>query len=65
MTVLEWILISSLALIYIALLFTVATVTFRKGHIVLFIIGFIFPLLWLVGAMIPAKSGSGYRGPMA
>ncbi len=57
MTALEWILISSLAAIYIALLLTVAVLTYRKGHIVLFVLGIFLPILWLVGAVIPPKPG--------
>ena len=64
-TVLEWVLISSLGLIYLALLFTVASVTFKKGHMVLFVIGIFFPILWLIGAMMRPKPGSNYDGPMS
>jgi hypothetical protein len=28
---------------------------FRKGHWVLGLIGFTFPVLWLVGAILPAR----------
>jgi len=63
-TGLEWVLISGLAAIYLALIATVAVVTFRKGHIALFVIGFIFPITWLIGAMMAAKPGSNYDGPM-
>ena len=41
--------------IYLVLLFTVAVLTFRKGHWVLGLIGIIFPILWLVGAVLPAR----------
>jgi hypothetical protein len=44
-----------LGIIYLVLLFTVAVMTFRKGHWVLGLIGFIFPLLWLIGAVLPDK----------
>ena len=44
-----------LAVIYLVLLFTVAVMTFRKGHWVLGLIGFIFPILWLIGAVLPDK----------
>ncbi len=42
-----------LGILYLVLLFTVAIMTFRKGHWVLGIIGFIFPILWLIGAILP------------
>jgi len=41
--------------IYLVLIFTLAVLTFRKGHWVLGLIGFIFPLLWVVGAVLPRK----------
>ena len=44
-----------LGILYLVLLFTVAVMSFRKGHWVLGLIGFIFPLLWLIGAILPAK----------
>jgi hypothetical protein len=44
-----------LAVIYLVLLFTLAVMTFRKGHWVLGLVGFIFPLLWLIGAVLPDK----------
>ena len=49
-----------LAMFYISCLFTVCVLTFRKGHTVLGIVGFFFPILWLIGAFIPAKQGSRY-----
>ena len=41
--------------IYLVLILTLAVLTFRKGHWVLGLIGFIFPLLWVVGAVLPRK----------
>ena len=61
MSVLEWVLIACLAFIYIWLVVTVAVVTFRKGHIVLGIFGIFLPFLWLIGAILPARSGSSYE----
>ena len=43
------------AVIYVVLILTLAVMTFRKGHWVLGLIGFIFPLLWLIGAILPRK----------
>jgi hypothetical protein len=42
-----------LIILYLVLVFTVAIMTFRKGHWVLGLIGFIFPILWLIGAILP------------
>jgi cadmium resistance protein CadD (predicted permease) len=43
----------ALMIIYLVLLFTLAVLTFRKGHWILGLIGIIFPLLWVVGALLP------------
>ena len=58
---LNWVLGFWLFIIYIVCLFTVCMYTFRKGHIVLGILGIFFPFLWLIGAVIPAKPGSRYE----
>jgi hypothetical protein len=44
--------------IYIACLFTVCGLTFQKGRTVLGIVGIFFPVLWLIGAVLPPKEGS-------
>ena len=41
--------------IYLVLILTICIITFRKGHWVLGLIGFIFPFLWLIGAILPAR----------
>ena len=51
MTALDWILSSILFIIYFFCLFTVCLLTFRKGYVVLGIIGIFIPLLWLIGAI--------------
>ena len=43
----------TIGIIYLVLLFTLAVLSFRKGHWVLGLIGFIFPVLWLIGAILP------------
>jgi len=53
MSVLEWILLAFLIAIYITCLFTIVAVTFRNGHWVLGILGFFFPIFWLIGAVLP------------
>ncbi len=47
--------------LYLAMLFTICLLTFKKGHTVLGIIGILFPFMWLIGAVIPAKPGSRYE----
>jgi hypothetical protein len=60
MTTMEWFLSFTLLTIYITCLFTVCALTFRKGHIWLGILGIFFPILWLIGAILPPKEGSRY-----
>lgn len=56
MTTLEWILGTTLAILYLFLIFTVALITFRKGHFVLGILGIFLPFLWLIGAVLPDRN---------
>jgi hypothetical protein len=58
MTWLEWTLGVILIAIYITCLFTVCSVTFQKGRTLLGVMGIFFPILWLIGAILPAKEGS-------
>jgi hypothetical protein len=58
MTFLEWVLSISLFTLYVACLFTVCVLTFRKGRYVLGVVGIFFPILWLIGAILPSKYGS-------
>ena len=44
-----------LGVLYLVLLITLGIMTLRKGHWVMFLIGIIFPILWLIGAVIPAR----------
>ena len=41
-----------LATLYLVAVFTLGLATLRKGHTVLFWVGIIFPLLWIVGALV-------------
>lgn len=58
MSGLEWFFSATFFVLYIVLLFTVCMLTFKKGHTLLGIIGIFFPILWLIGAVLPAKRGS-------
>ena len=58
MSPLEWIFSFWFFILYTSLIFTVAVLTFKKGHTVLGILGIFFPILWLIGAVLPAKPGS-------
>lgn len=61
MSVLDWILTSILIVLYLGCLITVCMLTFQKGYIALGIIGIFLPLLWLIGALLPAKPGSPFQ----
>jgi hypothetical protein len=58
MSGLDWALSVILLAIYISCVFTVCSLTFSKGYTMLGILGTFFPILWLVGAIMPAKPGS-------
>ena len=58
MTVMEWILWTVLIALYIVALFTICVLTFRKGYVILGIIGIFFPFLWLIGAILPDRRAS-------
>ena len=61
MSGLDWFLSGLLMFVYFFLLFTVCFLTFRKGHILLGILGIFIPFLWLIGAILPARPGSRYQ----
>jgi hypothetical protein len=60
MSWLEWTLGIMFFTLYIFCIFTVCLLTFQKGRWVLGILGIIFPFLWLIGAILPARKGSRY-----
>jgi hypothetical protein len=41
--------------LYFILLVTLGIISLRKGHWVMFIIGIVFPLFWLIGALMPRR----------
>ena len=41
------------ALLYFVLLIVLGIKCLNKGHWVMFIFGFFFPLFWIIGAIIP------------
>jgi len=46
---------TTLGIIYIVLLVVFGILCFRKGHWVLGLIGIIFPILWIIGAILPSR----------
>jgi hypothetical protein len=45
----------SMSILYLVLIVTIALLTFRKGHWVLGLFGFVFPFLWVIGAIMPSR----------
>jgi len=55
----------SLATLYLVALFALGLTTLRKRHLWLFGFGIVFPILWVVGALIgPAPRASGTVSPL-
>ena len=48
----------TLGIIYLVLLVVFAVLSFRKGHWVLGLLCFIFPILWIIGAILPNRYAS-------
>jgi hypothetical protein len=44
-----------LAALYLVLLVTLGIMSIRKGHWVMFLIGFFLPIFWLIGALMPRR----------
>jgi hypothetical protein len=42
-------------IIYLILMITLGVMTIRKGHWIIFIIGFFLPFFWLIGALMPSR----------
>jgi hypothetical protein len=57
-TLLEIGLLACIFTLYFVALITIALLTFRKGYTFLGCLGIFFPLLWLIGAILPPKPGS-------
>jgi hypothetical protein len=41
--------------LYVVLLIALGLTCLRKGHWIMFILGFFFPLFWIIGAVIPPR----------
>jgi hypothetical protein len=60
MSTLIWIL---LAVLYFTALVVLGLTTLRKGHLVLFCVGIIFPVLWIVGAVMRPTAEAAAANP--
>jgi hypothetical protein len=45
-----------MVILWLVLLIVLGISCLRKGHWVMFIFGFIFPLFWIIGAIMPPKN---------
>ena len=45
----------TVGIIYLILMITLGVMTIRKGHWIMFIIGFFLPFFWLIGALMPSR----------
>ena len=59
MSFILWVLIVA---VYITLFVTLALATLRKGHYFLFWVGIIFPVLWIIGALMGPTPSAQARG---
>ena len=49
-----------LVVLYLTALISLGVTTLRKGHTLLFVLGIVFPILWIVGAvMAPTPRAAG------
>jgi hypothetical protein len=42
-------------ILYLILVVTLGVMSIRKGHWVMFVIGFFLPFFWLIGALMPSR----------
>jgi hypothetical protein len=49
---------------YLLALFTLGIISLYKGHWVMFLLGFVFPPLWLLGAVLPTTAGATKQPPV-
>jgi hypothetical protein len=49
----------ALVLIWVIVFFMFAFTALRKGHWIMFIIGFFLPIFWIIGALIPPTARAG------
>ena len=42
-------------ILYFVLLITLGIISIRKGHWVMFLVGLVLPIFWLIGALMPRR----------
>lgn len=50
-----------LGAIYVVLMITLGITSIRKGHWIMFLIGIVIPLFWIIGALLPPTRGGAVR----
>ena len=53
-----------LGVLYVILLVTLGLTTVRKGHWMMFILGFFLPLFWVIGALIGPTAAATRPAPV-
>ena len=43
------------SVIYVVLLITLGIISIRKGHWVMFLVGLVLPIFWIIGALLPSR----------
>ena len=51
-----------LGIVYFILLVTLGIMAIRKGHWVMFVLGIVFPVFWLIGAMMGPRGAAASSG---
>jgi hypothetical protein len=47
-----------LGIIYVFLLIFLGVRSIKNGHWIMFILGFFFPLFWIIGGLLPPTAGN-------
>lgn len=53
-----------LGVVYVLLLVTLGIASLRKGHWMMFLLGFIVPVFWLIGALMAPTHAASRPGPV-
>jgi len=53
-------LVSTFFIIWLVLMLTLGIIVFKKHRWVMFGLGFIFPILWIIGVFLPPRGDSDY-----
>lgn len=53
-----------LGVFYVLLLLTLGIASIRKGHWMMFLLGFVLPVFWLIGALMAPTRAASRPGPV-